>query len=71
MHDVAGEIARAEGCAETISANVLKSKYSEKKFLVPNGSPTHDRYPGRLWVRLPLGAQKNFSGYLFRGPHGV
>ena len=25
MHDVAGEIACAEGCAETISANVLKS----------------------------------------------
>ena len=24
MHDVAGEIACAEGCAETISANVLK-----------------------------------------------
>ena len=24
MHDVAGEIAGAEGCAETISANVLK-----------------------------------------------
>ena len=33
MHDVAGEIACAEGCAETISANVLKttSKF-EKKF---------------------------------------
>ena len=25
MHDVAGEIACAEGCAETISANVLKT----------------------------------------------
>ena len=25
MHDVAGEIACAEGCAETISANVLKA----------------------------------------------
>ena len=25
MHDVAGEIACVEGCAETISANVLKS----------------------------------------------
>ena len=24
MHDVAGEIASAEGCAETISVNVLK-----------------------------------------------
>ena len=28
MHDVAGEIACAEGCAETISANVLKAAFT-------------------------------------------
>ena len=29
MHDVAGKIACAEGCAETISANVLKVQQCE------------------------------------------
>ena len=31
MHDVAGEIACAEGCAETISANVLKVLFLLKR----------------------------------------
>ena len=29
MHDVAGEIACAKGCAETISANVLKNSHKQ------------------------------------------
>ena len=33
MHDVAGEIACVEGCAETISVNVLKSDLSFENLL--------------------------------------
>ena len=51
MHDVAGEIACAEGCAETISANVLKDTLVRTK----------------LSKRLLLRLDRSFSAHFYHG----
>ena len=65
MHDVAGEIACAEGCAETISANVLKS-VALKVYRTHFASLKHvDDFPVYQGLMMPLNQQAAIQGTVY------